>query len=720
MRSFFLMTGIALLILCQLSCSPDEEQTQIENPVAGELITGLNAAPLLGDVVLENMYEDEARKLTDKTPVQIVTVLEGTSRVVLEARFRGVRDFGFGFPVYECELMDEAAEAMGGIAQGMSGSPVGPPGRIMGALAYGDGFAAAPTRFWVTAIDPMEAALDHQTFGELLAKELAPAAPAAGINAAYMPVKTPVTISGIQSHRIQELSSHLTDSRYNFVELFAAPDGVLAAPPAGTSRQLAPGDMIGAAAVTGDVVNLVGYGTVTQVYDDKFVAFGHPFFADGQSALPVYRAVVNGIVPNLLISYKSASRYGKPIGTITKDLTPAIVGEFGTGPTMIPVKVSYHPANSPTAIEKQHRVAYGQEAFISLVAAVTLDALRMELSNSTVEGTVTLQFEETDTVYTEPFRRTSPVAFLDVLLNVDQIIRSFADTLSNSAGKATLKSVSISITDKPQIAKAEIAEVIAPEEIMPGESITVGITLVPHWSTAGAERTIQREVTLEIPEDFPAGEANINVSASSLDFFGDFGPIAPPPDAIIDFGFGGFGDEEEKPVPQTLDELIKQMEEDQVDAGLITVTLSPPGSGFPGLPPDLLPPGGLPPLDGLLPPDGDDMPDDGEEDGDDGDMPDDGDDGEMPGDDEEDGDDGGEIPPDFQLPEGFPGLDALGIPEDVEPPEPIEAELIIDGFVVMGSRDTTVMIKGEEMGADMVPPMEDGAPMEPAAPAEEE
>ena len=259
------------------------------------------------------------------------------------------------------------------------------------------------------------------------------------------------------------------------------------------------------------------------------------------------------------------------------------MGELGAPPPMIPVKVSYHPANSPTAIVKHHRVAYGQEAFLPIVAAVTLDALRMEISNGTVDGSVTLEFQETDTVYTESFRQASPVAFLDVLLNTDRIVRSFSDTLSNSAGKATLKAVSISITDKPQIAKAEIAEVIAPEEIIPGESVTVSITLVPHWSTAGAERTIQREVTLEIPEDFPAGEANINVSGSGLDFFGGLGPLGPPPDAIPDFGFdfGGFG-EEEKPVPKNLDELIKQMEEDQVDPGLITVTLTP--SGFGGFP----------------------------------------------------------------------------------------------------------------------------------------
>ena len=554
MRFFFVLAGIALVMLCHLSCSPDDEQTEIENPIVGELLTGFSAAPLLGDVVLENMYEDEARKLTDKTPVQIVTVLEGTSRVVLEARFRGVRDFGFGFPLYECELMDESAEAMGGIAAGMSGSPVGPPGRIMGALAYGNGFATAPTRFWVTSIDAMEATIDHQPLGGLLEQEPAAAAPAAGINATYVPVKTPVMITGIQSHRIQELSSHLSDSRYNFVELFADIAGAPAAPPVGTSRRVAPGDMIGAAIATGDIVNSIGFGTVTQVYENKFVAFGHPFFYDGQSALPVYRAVVNGIVPNLMASYKSVSAYGKPIGTITKDLTPAIVGEFGGPPPMIPVKVTYHPANSPTAIEKHHQVAYGQESFISLVAAVTLDALRMEFSNSTIEGSVTLQFQETDTVYTEPFRRASSVAFLDVLTNVDTIVRSFADTLSNSAGKATLKAVSISITDKPQIAKAEISEVVAPEEVMPGESVTVSITLVPHWSTAGAERTIQREVTLEVPEDFPAGEANINVAASAFDLFGglgDLGPLGPPPEAIPDFGFDfdPFGDEEEKPVP---------------------------------------------------------------------------------------------------------------------------------------------------------------------------
>ena len=160
-----------------------------------------------------------------------------------------------------------------------------------------------------------------------------------------------------------------------------------------------------------------------------------------------------------------STHYGKPIGTIKKDVLPAVVGEFGAPPPMIPVKVSYHPANSEAPIEKTPSGSVRSRNGSSLwFASSTFSVLRMELGNSTIEGTVTLQFEETDTVYTEPFRRASPLAYLDVMLNVDQISQiSFADTLSNSAGKATLKSVSISIIDKPQIAKAEIAEVIAPE-----------------------------------------------------------------------------------------------------------------------------------------------------------------------------------------------------------------------------------------------------------------
>jgi len=610
----------------------------------------LNAAPLGDDVVLENMYEAEATKLADKTPVQIVTVIEGTGRVTLEARFRGVRDLGLGFPVYECELMDDAAEAMGGIAKGMSGSPVGPPGRIMGALAYGDDYSKAPMRFLVTSIDAMDASKSHQTFGDLRNAERAPAAPS-GIVSMYTPVKTPLMITGLQPHRLEQLNSYLQGSRYEYLQLVAAIGGAPAAPKI-TTTSLKAGDMIGAAIATGDVINAIGFGTVTQVYDDgTFVAFGHPFNGDGKSAMPVYRAVVNGIVPNLEASYKSVAAYGNPIGTITKDLLPGIVGELGKMPDMIPVKITYD-AGSGELIEKHHKVAYGQETFIPTVVWVTMDALRQETSPRTVNSTIQLHFKETDKIFSRSFRTTATDSSIEGLSQTQSVIGGFTDILTNNAGKATLDRVDITVKDTPQILRAEIDKVIVPEEVIAGESATFTIVLLPHWSATENGRTIQKEVTIDIPKNFPEGKAHLHIKAQYQE--GDF--FFGPGEFVI---FDDFNNSDEKALlPQNLDQLIDEQVAAQVDPGSILIRLTPPDDfdfGFETPEFDFE----LPELDIEIP----------------------------------------ELPPiDDVLP-----LDDLPSFEEIEPAEPVEIEIMIDDFIVTGSKRITVDIKVTDT-EDVFPP----------------
>ena len=552
MKRFFVLAGIAIMILCQLSCSSDEDQAQIENP-AIVATDGFNAAPIVGEVELESMYEDEVRKLATKTPIEIITVIEGTSKVIVEAEFRRVQTSGFGFPFYECVLTDEAVTAMGGLAKGMSGSPVGTAGRVFGALAYGEAWAKAPHRFWVTPIDAMEATLDHNTFGEFL--NPAPAAPGAIVNATYTPIKTPVTISGIDSNRLQQLSSHLENSKFNSVEFFSRIGGAPAAPPANASLNLSAGDMIGVFAAIGDIVNIGGFGTVTQVYGDKFVAFGHDMFRDGQVSMPVYRAVVDGIVPSTETAYKSASAYGNPIGTITKDLRPGIVGELGKLPPMIPVTVSYQPVNSPEPVEKHHKVAYGQEWAIPIVAASTLDAIRMEVSPGTIEANVAISFKETENVYTESFRSISSDPYESVLANMDYIVESFTNILANGAGRATIDEIHISIADLPYILHTEIVDIHVPEEVRQGEEVTFILEMLPHWSATGESRKMYREVKLQIPELFAAGPARLSLSAAT------------------NFGFNPFG-VPYAPSPESLDQLIGQLKDQQFDKGLVLVTLA--------------------------------------------------------------------------------------------------------------------------------------------------
>lgn len=567
MKRYFPLMGI--LLLCLFGCSEDPLQ---QNDPATLDTQGLFGAPLGDDVVLQNMYESEASLLANNTLVQIVTVLDGTSRVTLNARFRGVRDFGFGFPIYECELTDVAADARGGIAGGMSGSPVGPPGRVMGALAYGVDFSKSPHRFWVTAIDAMESAKDRQTLGDLLAEQHAPAAPAAGVSSVYTPVKIPFMVTGIQPNRFKEIESFLKRARLDFIEVVAGVGGAPQAAPAVTSP-LAAGDMIGVAMATGDIFNAIGYGTVTQVYDDNtFVAMGHPLLGTGKVALPVYRAVVNGLVPSFEVTNKSVMAYGKPIGTITKDLIPGIVGKLGTLPAMIPVNIAYQ-LEGGDVIEKYHEVAHGQELVIALVAPMTLAAIRQETSPGTIDAKVLFHFEETETVWTDTFRYASADPVDTTMAHMILSVSAFSDMLGNAAEKATLQKVDITFKDTPQIRLAEVNDVRVPEKITPGENATFTVVLLPHWSAALDGRTIEKEVTLEIPQDAPEGEAYLTITSAYTD-----GPPNPFFNALdLDFFDFDFDAEEtpEPAAPQSLEQLIQQRMAEQItDPGLINIVLS--------------------------------------------------------------------------------------------------------------------------------------------------
>ena len=568
MKHVFVVIGAIIALLFQYGCGSDEDVIEANvTPETIEEIDQTGISTINGKVELRNMYEDEVLSLPKNTVLELVTVIEGSAKEKIPVRFRGIRDFGFGFPLYECELLYGTVDELGGIAQGMSGSPVGPAGRVMGALAYGDAFSQTPQRFWVTSIDAMETAIDHQTFGNVL-EEIA-AAPSGILSSTYEPVKTPMLITGIRPHRINQLSKQLNDSRFESIEMYSHVPSVSTGSTHVFDGDLGAGDMIGVAIVTGDIVNSIGYGTVTQVMDDKFIAFGHPMFGVGKSSLPVYRATVDGIVSNLQVSYKSVSATGKPIGTITKDLTPAIIGELGPVPDMIPIIISYHPSNFDKQVKKNHEVAFGQESMIPIVAALTMDAIKMETSPGTLICEVELEFKETDRDFSRSFMSISSDPFFDLYFNIDSIVSGFTNFLENNAGKATLEEVTITITEYPQVFHADIIEVTGPDQIRQGNSATYTIELLPHWSTANDKRTITKEITLNVPNNFQLGHASLRVSGGASSKTGD--------DLFFeDFRFVFDFDDSDQELPKNLDELIQQEEDKQTELSAIKVVLIPP------------------------------------------------------------------------------------------------------------------------------------------------
>lgn len=159
-------------------------------------------------------------------------------------------------------------------------------------------------------------------------------------------IKTPLTVSaGLDGQRfLNQFFATIPSSKNNSTSLVVLPtSGAINATNAGLSEEeflkkadsLEPGDLIGVNLARGDI-DVSAYGTVTYVDKDLIFAFGHAMSLAGKTALPLYKAYVDGVVPRTEISYKVGSLI-KEIGVIRQDRSTAIVGRLGQKAKLIPV-----------------------------------------------------------------------------------------------------------------------------------------------------------------------------------------------------------------------------------------------------------------------------------------------------------------------------------------------------------------------------------------------
>jgi len=105
-----------------------------------------------------------------------------------------------------------------------------------------------------------------------------------------------------------------------------------------TTSPFEPGSAVAVQLVGGDA-NLAAIGTVTYVEGDRLLAFGHPMMQAGPLALPMSRAWIHTVLPNLDISFKIGSASGI-VGRLWEDRRPGIAGHIGEIPPMLPIRVT--------------------------------------------------------------------------------------------------------------------------------------------------------------------------------------------------------------------------------------------------------------------------------------------------------------------------------------------------------------------------------------------
>lgn len=387
-----------------------------------------------------------------------------------------------------------------GVIAGMSGSPIFFDGELLGALAYASTFSKEPIAF-VTPIEAMRAA----GAGDLLGGERA------SLPAGIAPIATPIWASGlpVEESAIRKI--------FGAHALLVPAGGVATdgaeSPPA---RSLEDGAALGVALVRGDL-NLTAIGTVTFVEGDTVYGFGHPLLGRGAVELPMTAAEILTVLPSYAISVK-IGRAGPVVGTLSRDLLPAIVGTTGSPPGMIPMTVE---ARAPTG-ERRFSFALARDEIYSaplasLVATSALSAIAGSVGRGTAEVEVVVAAEGRTYRWSDRgLFRFSPVEAA-VLPPLDALWQ-------NPWRRIMPDSVSIRIVLEDDQTYYRLRRVALPAEpVEPGETVPIRL----FFETNEGEAVV-REVSFRVPENLREGTYRLYVGPGR----GWWNPAAPSPDDL--------------------------------------------------------------------------------------------------------------------------------------------------------------------------------------------
>lgn len=275
-------------------------------------------------------------ELVEDAPVTGLTVDRGTAPEGFTGELIGVLHDGIGpgLDMVMVRLTSPEIDRVGGIWQGMSGSPVyAEDGRLIGAVAYGLAAGASP----VAGVTPFEDMDDYlgtparsvevtHTEASAIARHSDITASDASQGFTQLPM--PLGIAGTTGRRLSEALAHADDHAYLSKASYVLGRSSGADAPGADS--IVAGGNIAASLSYGDI-SMAGVGTATSVCNGRVVGFGHPLGFFGDTTLSMHPADALYIQEDLFAPFKVAN-LGAPVGTVTDDRSTGITGTFGALP----------------------------------------------------------------------------------------------------------------------------------------------------------------------------------------------------------------------------------------------------------------------------------------------------------------------------------------------------------------------------------------------------
>lgn len=376
----------------------------------------------------------------------------------------------------------------GGIAQGMSGSPVYIDGRLAGAIAYGRAFTD-PHYCLLTPIHDMLDILDKPE-------------PHRSVSPSLLPKGTPLLAGGFTPAGISVLEEGLEP--FGMTVADTGTPGT-----ASSAKDLEPGSSVGAALIQGDLT-LGALGTVTWTDEQgRIVAFGHPFMSRGAADFFLTKTWVLASLPNLQAAYK-VGNIGAAAGTFSQDRSAGVAGQIGRLPAYIPMYVSVSDSTRSQNGSARVKLVNDEQLAHKLAASVLVSQAAKTVDHGK-GGSARIRFDITardekgellhisrDNMYYDKESVVKPLPA--ELQETVQVL------LQNKLEKVRITSIDVDVDASTEALIAEIKKVSVKEkEPKPGDMIHLQVTLKPY-----REKEFVRTVAYKLPKD-AGGEVRLNV-----------------------------------------------------------------------------------------------------------------------------------------------------------------------------------------------------------------
>lgn len=489
---------------------------------------------------------------------------------------------------------------------GMSGSPIYLNGKVIGAYAYGWLFGAEP----IAGVTPIKSMMDE--LARPIPKSLAPrvGAPLPGVSAALAP--------GLGSNAARharafvgapdryDLAGHARQVAARAAPSLAAPDGMslsrastpimlggmtsvsvkmagdllspmgldpLQAGGGGSSKTVDPsaptkfvdGGAIGVQLLRGDI-SAMGMGTVTRVFGDKLVAFGHPMLGGGIESLPTAIGRVHWILASTNRSFKIGDAV-RPLGALVNDRQAAIVVDAATTAPTFPMRIQIEGVDGAPHPTWNVEVAHDQfmaPSFAAMAIGSAAETTTSERRDMTWRAESRLKIGRYGTITLSDFGsgEGNPIGPEDFIRG--RLVRALGSLLNNPWEEVAIEGVdtTMRVSFDRDVALLRSTKVLNPK-IDVGEKVRIRLDLQPHMGKV--ESTV---IEVDVPPELAGREVDIE--------------LAP-----------GYEIERPQPTPNSVAELIAVLQKQYFGSETLIATfkLRENGAAFAGKVASRLPPG---------------------------------------------------------------------------------------------------------------------------------